>query len=106
MKDKKNNIKGLFICDFCRNICVGNCHELLTRIQKENPTVDSELWKEGGDLVGRKQIIHCLGPHCETPCEFQRNEFTPYNENDGIEPLIGSLKYLVGKINDILIAEK
>lgn len=106
MKDKKNNIKGLFICDFCRNICDGNCHELLTRIQEENPTVDSELWKEGGDLVGRKQIITCLGPYCQTPCKYQREKFTPYKENDGIEPLISSLKYLVEKLNDILIIEK
>lgn len=105
-KSKPNDIRGLFICDFCRNICEGNCHELLTRIQNENPDKESDLWKEGGDLVGRKQIIHCLGPYCEVGCENRREQFTPYNEEDGVKPLINSLKYLVEKLNDVLITQK
>ena len=59
-------------------------------------------YKENKDLIGRKQIIHCLGKYCDTPCELQREEYTPFNETDGIQPLIDSLKWMVGKLNNVI----
>ena len=104
--DERNLIKGLFICDFCRNICDGKCHELLTSIKTGEFKPGSKEYEENKDLIGRKQIIHCLGKYCDRPCKFQREEFTPYSEEEGISPLIDSLKWLVGKINNGVIEKE
>ena len=103
MAHDKNKIRGLFICDNCREICNGGCHELLSKIL--NNSANTEELKEGADLVGRKQIIHCLGPYCDQPCKLQKAEFTPYNESDGITPLINEIKFLTRKLNSVLIKE-
>lgn len=95
-------VKDMFICDFCRNICGGGCHEQLQNIQ-------NGVWKEGDegyeknkDLIGRKNIIHCLGKYCDRPCEYQRGDYTPYKEEDGLKPLMSAIKYLIGKCNELI----
>ena len=94
-------INGSFICDRCRGKCLGGCHEKLMELKNGDLT----HYKENKDLIGRKQIIHCLGPYCDSPCEFHRDNYTPFNEEDGIEPLIDLIKWMGNKIN-ILIEEK
>ena len=91
--------KHSFICDHCRTICQGNCHELLTAILNGKDDPDNM------DLVGRKQIIHCLGKYCDSPCQLQREDYTPYNQEDGIKPLLGLINYLGNKVHQ-LIEEK
>ena len=96
MKEYKNN--GSFICDKCRNICKGGCHEKLMAIMSG----DLSHYEENKDLVGRKQIIHCLGKYCDNPCELQREEYTPFNEEDEIQPLIELISWMGKKINTLL----
>lgn len=99
-----NKIRSNFICDNCREICKGPCHSLLSKI-KGNTATDEEK-KEGADLIGRKQIIHCLGPYCDQPCKLQREKYTPYNKEDDIKPFIDLIHFLVEKVNSLLIKEK
>lgn len=94
-------INGSFICDRCRNICDGTCHEKLSELLNGNLT----HYEENKDLIGRKQIIHCLGKYCDTPCKYQRKDFTPYNEGDGIKPLIDLIQWMGSKLNNILTKE-
>jgi len=96
MKEYKNN--GSFICDRCRNTCKGGCHEKLMEIKNG----DLSHYEENKDLVGRKQIIHCLGKYCDNPCELQRENYTPFNEDDGIKPLIELISWMGKKINTLL----
>lgn len=48
---------GSFICDKCRNICKGGCHEKLMAIMNG----DLSHYDENKDLIGRKQIITLFG---------------------------------------------
>lgn len=89
---------GSFICDRCRNICKGGCHEKLSEILSGK----LEHYEENKDLVGRKQIIHCLGKYCDNPCEYQREDYTPFNEEDGLKPLFGLIDWMGNKLNNIL----
>ena len=98
----KYKIKGSFICDKCRNKCKGGCHEKLMELKNGDLT----HYNENKDLIGRKQIIHCLGKYCDEPCEFQREEFTPFNEEDGVEPLMDLIKWMGDKINTLIIEKK
>jgi hypothetical protein len=91
-------INGSFICDRCREICKGGCHEKLMELYSGDIT----NYKENKDLLGRKQIIHCLGKYCSNPCRLQRDKYTPFNEEDGIEPLIGLINWLGNKIHKML----
>lgn len=102
----RNSIKHAFICDFCRNSCPSKCFEELMDIKNGKAKPGSEQYEKSKDLIGRKRIIHCLGKYCDTPCEFQREEYTPFNEDDGISPLIDAIKYLISKCNEILITDK
>jgi hypothetical protein len=102
----KDSIKHIFICDFCREKCEGNCFEQLMAIKNADAKPDSEEYKNGKDLIGRKQIIHCLGKYCDMPCDLQRENFTPYNKEDGLTPLFDALRYMVSKCNELLIKEK
>ena len=90
--------RGSFICDRCRNICKGGCHEKLTEILNGN----LEHYEENKDLVSRKQIIHCLGKYCDNPCQYQREDYTPFNEEDGLKPLFGIIDWMGNKLNNIL----
>lgn len=90
--------RGSFICDRCRNICKGECHELLTAILNG----DNSQFEKGKDLIGRKQIIHCLGPYCDNPCQLQRKEYTPFNEEDGLKPLFNLIDWMGNKIHNLL----
>jgi hypothetical protein len=63
---------------------------------------DLSHYKENKDLLGRKQIIHCLGKYCDNPCELQREEYTPFSPEDGIEPLIGLIKWMGKKVNNMI----
>jgi hypothetical protein len=91
-------INGSFICDRCRTKCSGGCHEKLMALIKG----DLSHYEENKDLLGRKQIIHCLGKYCGHPCELQREEYTPFSPEDGIEPLIGLIKWMGKKINNMI----
>ena len=91
-------INGSFICDRCRTKCAGECHEKLMELING----DLSHYEENKDLLGRKQIIHCLGKYCDHPCELQREEYTPFNPEDGIEPLIGLIKWMGKKINNMI----
>ena len=94
----KYEINGSFICDKCRTKCKGGCHEKLMELKNGDLT----HYKENKDLLGRKQIIHCLGKYCDNPCELQRDNYTPYNEEDGIEPLIGLIKWMGKKTHELI----
>jgi hypothetical protein len=96
MKEYKNN--GSFICDRCRNTCKGGCHEKLMEIMSG----DLSHYEENKDLVGRKQIIHCLGKYCDNPCELQREEYTPFNEEDKIQPLMELIHWMGNKIHYLI----
>ena len=89
---------GSFICDRCREICQGGCHEKLSAILNGDLT----HYEENKDLIGRKQIIHCLGKYCSKPCELQRDDYTPFNESDGVKPLIDLINYLGNKVNKLI----
>lgn len=95
---------GSFICDRCREICMGGCHEDLMDV------INGKL-KEGderypSDLIGRKHIIHCLGKYCDKPCKLQREDYTPFNESDGLQPLFNAIKYMGQRLNDLLVNDK
>ena len=98
----KYQINGNFICDRCRNICNGDCHDKLTSILNGTIEEGSEEYEKNKDLIGRKNIIHCLGKYCGHPCQYQKEEYTPFNEEDGIEPLITLIKYLGDKVHELL----
>lgn len=91
----KNNIKHLFICDFCRNKCKG-CIEDLERLK--SGIVDDK----NKDLIGRKAEIKCLGRFCPTPCKYQDLEC--FKDLD-LKPLIELIGFLQEKCNE-LIEEK
>ena len=99
------SIKDSFICEHCRKECHGKCHVQLTAIMDGTYKPGDEEYEANKDLIGRKQIIRCLGPHCDKPCRHKLDEFTPYKESDGIEPLINLIKYLGNEVNK-LIEEK
>jgi len=101
-----NSIKHVFICDFCRERCEGDCFKKLMAIKNKEVKPGSEEYETNKDLIDRKQIIHCLGKYCDEPCDLQKKDFTPYNEEDGLYPLINALKYMVGKCNELLIENK
>lgn len=89
---------GSFICDRCRNVCKGGCHEKLTEILNGN----LEHYEENKDLVGRKQIIHCLGKYCDNPCDLQREDFTPFKEEDELNALFGLIDWMGNKIHKMI----
>lgn len=95
-------IKDSFICDRCRTKCSGGCHEKLMAIKNGDMT----HFEENKDLVGRKQIIHCLGKYCDNPCELQRENYTPFNEEDGVEPLVGLIEWMGKKIHALIEENK
>ena len=100
MGEKKTYVaRHSFICDFCREECNGKCHEKLMDILNGN----LEHYEENKDLIGRKQIIHCLGPYCEHPCHRQKEKFTPYNESDGLSALFNLINWMGGELNKLLI---
>lgn len=98
-----NSIKHAFICDFCREKCAGTCFEELMAIKNNNVKPGSKEYEKSKDLVGRKQIIHCLGKYCDSPCNLQKEDFTPYNKEDGLTPLFDALKYMICKYNELVI---
>lgn len=83
-------------------MCDGGCHEKLSRILDGTAMPGSGEYEENRDLIGRKQIITCLGPYCDDPCGFQRERFTPYGDSDGIGELIGLVKYLGDRVHGLL----
>ena len=92
-KDKLFNVKDCFVCEFCRNICEGNCSELLDQIAAGNIT------EENKDLVDRKQKIKCLGRFCDRPCKYQ--DLTAY-ENVDLTPFLRLIRYLGAKSNELI----
>lgn len=94
----KYSSNGSFICDKCRARCSGGCHEKLMALKNGDLT----HYEENKDLLGRKQIIHCLGKYCDNPCELQREDYTPFNEEDGVEPLIDLIKWMGNKLNKLI----
>ena len=93
---------GSFICDRCRTKCKGGCFEKLMALKNGDMT----HYEENKDLIGRKQIIHCLGKYCDKPCDLQREDYTPFNEEDGIEPLIDLIRWMGNKLNTMIEEKK
>ena len=98
-------INGSFICERCRKICKGDCHEKLSSILCGEVKEGSAEYERDKDLIGRKQIIRCLGPYCDSPCEYRLDDYTPYEQGDGVKPLINLIKWL-GKESNRLFEEK
>lgn len=98
-------IKEAFLCEFCRKICSAKCHEQLEKLLDGTWAPGCIEYEDNKDLLGRKHIITCLGPYCDRPCKYQQLDYMPYNENDGIKPLIETIRFLGNKVNE-LISEK
>ena len=99
---KEFRIKDCFICNFCRNICQGNCFDQLIRIKNGTVKENTEEYEKNEDLIGRKNIIECLGPYCDRPCKLQKNEFTPFGNEDGLKPLFEAISFLGEKVNNLI----
>lgn len=95
-------INSSFICDKYRHICDGHCHEHLRDILNGSCKEGTKEYEENKDLVGRKQIIRCLGPYCEEPCQYQLEKFTPYWHDDGLDTLINLIKWMGQKLNNCI----
>ena len=95
-------IHGSFICEKCRQYCNGDCHSKLTGITNGEIKPGTEEYEKNKDLIGRKQIIRCLGPFCDDPCSLQLSKYTPYNEEDGVKPLIELIKWMGQKLNNCI----
>lgn len=89
-------LKEAFVCDFCAEDCGASCKQDLIDIS------NGIITDKNKDLIGRKHLIHCLGQYCDKPCKRQRKEYTPYNENDGIKPLVDSIMFLGNMVNNLL----
>lgn len=96
----KYKVNGSFICDRCRHICEGHCHEQLRDIMNGSCKEGTQEYEENKDLVGRKQIVKCLGPYCEEPCQYHLDEYTPYWEEDGLSPLFNLIKWMGQELNN------
>ncbi len=95
-------IRGSFICDNCRNICKGGCHEELFEILYGNVNEGSEEYERGKDLIGRKQIVTCLGKYCDQKCKYNRDDYTPFKEDDGLKPLFNLIKWMGNRLHDVI----
>ena len=95
-------INGSFICEKCRQICKGGCFEQLMSIEKGEWKPGDVEYEKNKDLIGRKQIIKCLGKYCPNPCKYQEEDYTPFSEEDGVKPLIELIEYLGNKVNELL----
>lgn len=89
-------LKECFICNFCRNICEGNCEIDLINAKNGNIT------DKNRDLVGpngtfRKQRINCLGKYCDRPCKYQ-----DLNAEVDVQALIDMIKYLGNKCEELI----
>ena len=84
MDKPKADLKGFFVCKLCRAIC-----------------------KDGSDEVGpfgpnscapayapRKQVVDCLGIHCDRPCHLQQEE-----SSLSIDQLVKLVVYLGNEVN-------
>lgn len=89
----KFNLKDAFVCEFCRNICDGNCSELLDQIAAGNINDGNR------DLIGRKHKIKCLGRFCDKPCK--RQDLSSY-ENVDLTPFLDLIKYLGNTVNELI----
>lgn len=98
-KNNKNNffLKDMFICNFCRNICEGNCNEDLLRLKRG--IIDEQ---NKGLLGHRKQIINCLGKYCDKPCKLQDPNG---HETLDKQVLINGIMYLGSKLNEMAIKQ-
>ena len=93
-------IKDCFLCDFCRNICDGNCSEIKSKIVNGEIKPGTEEYEKNKDLVcDRKQIIGCLGKFCDKKCKFNKEE--RYKDID-VGIFINTIKYLGNKVNELI----
>lgn len=96
MKDFK--VKDCFICNFCRNICSGQCNDIKEALMSGKIAKDDKFYIDNIDLTtDRKQIINCLGIYCDKPCRLQDKTATP-----PIDVLIKAIKYLGNKCNELI----
>lgn len=94
-------VKECFICDYCREICDGNCNEIKKMLLSGKVAKGDKFYKDNIDLAdNRKQFIHCLGKYCDKPCDLQ-----DINAEPPIEVLIKTIKYLGNKCNDLIRAK-
>ena len=91
-------LKDCFICNFCRNICEGKCHELkVAHINKEITEKDSNF--DADFLTDRKQIINCLGDRCDRPCKLQDKYGFQTLDKD---VLLNTIKFLGNRVNQLI----
>lgn len=83
-------LRNSFVCNNCRRTCQGTCSQELEEILN-GQRIDDELYP-------RKQLIGCLGPYCDEPCEFQKEE-----TDLTLEQTIKLIKYFGQRLNDLLI---
>ncbi len=93
---------GNFICDRCREICKGGCFEQLKAVLDGEVKEGSEEYEKAKDLIGRKQIIHCLGKYCDTPCKLNREEYTPFEEDDELTPLFNLIEWMGNRLHELI----
>ncbi len=91
MGEEHNIIKGLFVCNQCRQIC----HDGEDEYGKYGPNLCPETYP------GRKTRIGCLGDLCDRPCELKKSgtDLTP-------EIAAPVLKYLVTETQQVFDGRK
>lgn len=95
-------LRNAFLCQNCREICGGGCSEKLLAIRNGTYKPGDKGYKENSDLIGRKNLITCLGQYCDEPCGLQMKEITPYPGIPLEESLLSEVKYLGNKVNQLL----
>lgn len=98
-------LRDVFLCRNCREFCGGGCSEKLLAIRNGECQPGEKEYDTNSDLIGRKNLIKCLGQYCDEPCGLQLEEITPYPGIPLEESLISAIKYLGTKCNQ-LIEEK
>lgn len=88
--ENEYKLRGSFVCNNCRATCKGTCSKELIDIQ-------NGICKDD-DLYPRKQLIGCLGPYCDEPCELQKKD-----TDLTIDQCINLIKYFGYKLNNIII---
>ena len=97
---KEFNIKGCFICNFCRDICDGQCNDIKLKLMDGTIKYGTEEYEKNKDLdCDRKQIIGCLGKYCDKKCKLNNEDAY---KNIDISVFIKTIKYLGDKVNKLI----
>lgn len=82
-------LKEAFVCHQCQTKC-GFCVPDLEKIERSEEPEDKELFP-------RKQLIDCLGPYCDKPCEYQKE-----TSDLSLEKCINLIMWLGNKCNNLI----